>query len=381
MKTDKIVYIFLFCCLFAANAFSFDVRIGIRSGSGLSKIAFRAEVGHYMIFSGASVVAEVSERGLVQVHIDGDYLKLLSGGDMIGTFASLKFKSADSINYFSIAYPSSSARNYPYENALEIYPGNGVLKLINVVELDKYVAGVVESEIGHIKNPELLKVQSSISRTYAIGHLDRHKAEGFNLCDETHCQVYHGKSRFNPNIIPSVLATTGLIVTDQAFQPIQAAFHSNCGGETCNSEDVWSKPVPYLRSIKDTFCTAQPHASWEKKLSLKQWESYLSGKLNQRIDKPCIVPYAESRKVKLDCYPVALKDIRADLNLNSTFFSMSRNGSELTLRGRGFGHGVGMCQEGAIKMAELGYKFNEIIQFYYTGVQIIDVSSWNLIDN
>ena len=117
-----------------------------------------------------------------------------------------------------------------------------------------YIAGVSESESGKKDNIlEYYKVQAIICRTYALKNSGKHIKEGYNLCDQEHCQVYKGRCT-NPEILLAVSKTTGIIIVDRYNQPINAAFHANCGGQTLNSEDVWSKPLDYLKSVPDTFC-------------------------------------------------------------------------------------------------------------------------------
>ena len=122
-----------------------------------------------------------------------------------------------------------------------------------------------------------------ISRTYALANKRRHETEGYHLCDKVHCQVYHHKTE-NPDIIESAYLTSGYVITDADIQLVTAAFHSNCGGYTQNSEDVWSSSRSYLVGKKDTFCLEMPHAHWEKKISSLDWKKYLLKKNSLTIN-------------------------------------------------------------------------------------------------
>ena len=218
-----------------------------------------------------------------------------------------------------------------------------------------------------------------LARTYALAHLYKHQPEGFNLCDQVHCQAFHGKST-QKQILDAVHSTKGEVVVDQDLQLITAAFHSNSGGQTANSEDVWGASTTYLKSVLDTFSLKMPNAYWQKKMPAEEWLSYLKSKHNFPTNKQEAKDLAlhftqEFRKVNLeyDNIKIPLKTIRNDLKLKSTFFSveLSEDGNTITLNGRGFGHGIGRCQEGAINMTKSGFDYKQVLNFYYQRIHII----------
>jgi len=163
---------------------------------------------------------------------------------------------------------------------------------------------------------------------------------------------------------------------------IAAAFHTNSGGQTINSEDVWKIPTSYLKSVVDTFSLSMPYAQWEKKLQKKQWLDYLSKKYKYPINNPEKVKKATNftqneRQVFFTDSTIRLSLIRNDLGLKSTFFSVIDQGDTVLFKGKGYGHGVGISQQGAIRMAQLGYTFKDIIQFYYKDVEILNYEQLN----
>jgi stage II sporulation protein D len=182
------------------------------------------------------------------------------------------------------------------------------------------------------------------------------------------------------NIIKSVFETKNKIVVDENLNLIEAAFHSNSGGQTLNSEDVWGSKLSYLRSVNDSFSLKMPNAKWERKIAKEDWISYLKIKHNYPVDdedakllafnfkQDTRKSFLESNNVK-----VPLKIVRADFQLKSTYFSIIPKGDSLIFKGKGFGHGVGMCQEGAMRMAKLGYTYLDILNFYYQNTQLIDL--------
>jgi stage II sporulation protein D len=185
-----------------------------------------------------------------------------------------------------------------------------------------------------------------------------------------------------PEILRAVDSTKGLVIADNSKHLINAAYFSNCGGYTLNSEDVWSSSLPYLRAVKDTFCLNQLHATWEKHFSQNDWKNYLEKKEAPLVKKDThsekywdTIPIQKRIYLYDKGYLIPLKDMRLELNLHSTYFSIIKTASEVILKGRGNGHRVGFCQEGAIRMAQLGWNYLQMLQFYYQGIQLIDSSA------
>ena len=268
-----------------------------------------------------------------------------------------------------------------YNDGMEVDNIGGYLKIINLVELEHYIAGVVECEAGYGQGLEFYKSQAIICRTYALNNLARHLGDYYELCDAVHCQVYKGASTVK-EIREAVKATEGLVIADSTKRLINAAYYSNCGGYTMNSEDVWGTYVPYLRSVKDTFCLGQPHARWERHFSMEDWTGYLDKKESSLTKHDTFgesywdsIP--EGKRIYLydKGYLIPLKDMRTELNLHSTYFKVEKTASGITLKGKGNGHRVGFCQEGAMRMSQLGYAYSKILNFYYRGIQVLYYSS------
>jgi stage II sporulation protein D len=161
--------------------------------------------------------------------------------------------------------PKQDTRTYQGNLKVRVY--NKQLEISNQIAMPDYLAGVVEAESGPNEVIEYYKNQATICRTYALKNLEKHKKEGFHLCDGVHCQAYKGKSTKNKIIPEAVKETKDLVIVDNQNQLIEALFSANCGGQTNNSEDVWTSALPYLRSITDSFCTDQRQAFWTKKLN------------------------------------------------------------------------------------------------------------------
>lgn len=332
-------------------------------------------------------------KGQMEVVVDGEALLKLQPGDQFDMSTAsgqlcfikgeLQKKSSSRIvirsiipTLFKIQIAGFKATQRLYEGDLLVTKVGSRLQLTNILPLENYVSGVVEAEGGARHTMEYYKVQCIISRTYATANLRRHEAEGFHLCDATHCQVYHGVSRHEPLIKIATQETEDIVIVDQNIDLITAAFHSNCGGHTNNAEDVWSKPLSYCIGKKDTFCLVMPNSNWEKSVEKTQWMGYLNKKKYPLEDSSSAsaVAYFPSEKELYfadSSLKIPNKVIRQDFKLKSAYFSVHQNGDKVTFIGQGFGHGVGLCQEGAIRMASLGYTYKDIIHFYYTDVHLI----------
>jgi stage II sporulation protein D len=167
------------------------------------------------------------------------------------------------------------------EQSVLFTSSNCFIKLDNILSLDNYVAGVVEAEVGSKQPFEYYKVQATICRTYVLAHMRKHEKEGYNMCDKEHCQVFKGKSMANIDITKAVDETSNSVIVDENLNLIVAAFHSNCGGQTISSADIWNKAQSYLQPVRDTFCINSRNAHWEREVSKKNWLKYLNKKFPQ----------------------------------------------------------------------------------------------------
>lgn len=337
---------------------------------------FTAELGRYRVMDGdRNVVLELETGQSVDLEVKDGKIGLYSNGEQKIASYNLILEGTGLKAIFGMeSLASGNAVKRYYDDHLDVSVEKDHLFLINHVDLENYVAGVVQSEVrGISEKTDFYKVQAIISRTYAMCNLHRHTAEGFDLCDDVHCQAY--KSRNNtPIILTATVQSAGEVIVDGKDNLITASFYSNSGGQTANSEDVWNSPVSYLRSVPDTFSLSMKNAFWEKEMPRSEWLSFLQKTYNYDIHDPVMrdsaLHFRQPERKAFFAGGVPLKNIRRDLNLRSTFFSVDLQGSHVVLQGRGYGHGVGLSQEGVVRMMELGYSVEEAIGHYYTGVSI-----------
>lgn len=366
--------------LLAQMAGAHQVRIGLFWGQNITNLILTPTAGRYDLIADGKPIASLDHLvSVLVVHTKDSVIYKVGSGPELRA-ARLVLASGDS-SHFKVRPVSPDLSAKSFHASVEITSVKNSLKLVNVTSLEIYIAGVIESEVGPRAPAEYYKSQAILCRTYALSHLRRHEAEDFNLCDRVHCQVYKSRSVKNPKIIEAARYTRGQVLVDEKLELITAAFHSNCGGQTANSEDVWNKSVSYLKSVKDTFCLREPNARWVKEIPQDKWMNYLS--------EVCSYPTNDSNYRQLVCstepkgrtvllgdkiHSIQTKEVRNDFNLKSAYFGIRQEDLKIKLEGKGYGHGVGLCQEGAMRMARLGYSFSKILHFYYTGVNIVNLT-------
>lgn len=383
-QTRRIVacLVFPLVLLVSSSFFIPAETLQVRVFSHLKVNAVQVSVskGVYRIVADAAIVAEDEGNTVFKIRQLGDSLELKQNETVLGLFRYIKF-AGSSTGELKIKLTHPERRPRIYQNNLSFGISEGFVRVINEAVLDNYIAGVTEAEAGSRSTQEFYKVQAILARTFALAHINKHVAEGYSLCDQVHCQAYYGKPH-DLSIFDAIDVTRGKVVVDDNLNLIIAAFHSNSGGQTANSEDVWGSRTPYLRSIPDSFSLKMPNARWERRMLADDWLSYLKLRHNYPVDvteaRGAALNFTQdSRKVYLEygTVKVPLKNVRTDLQLKSTFFSIRPAGNDsVVFYGRGYGHGLGMCQEGAMAMCKRGYNYMDILNFYYKDIQLIDLT-------
>lgn len=358
------------------------VNIGIQSNRQITSFIFSPQEGKYTIYTENGKLTDIADDDIVQLNYSDGKIIIKSLDQDYGAFKKVRFIGTSWQNSFKIKSEQPSGKITFYEDNLLVNSHNyySYLLLINNIDIDNYVSGVVESEVGKSPPEEYFKLQAIICRTYALKNIDRHQAEGFSLCDKVHCQAYNCKPK-SAIIKNAAIDTRGVVIVDSDINLITATFYSNCGGQTANSEEVWRQSLYYLRSVKDTFCLNENNAIWTKKIPKTDWVNYLTGKHNypkEEISHECSLEYFQNcreQNFEKQNISIPLVEIRNDWKLKSAQFDIIPNGNEIILQGKGFGHGVGLCQEGAMRMAKLGYTYAQILHFYYKDVHMINLEA------
>ena len=267
------------------------------------------------------------------------------------------------------------------------------------LSLEDYVLGVMRAEGTTETEPEALKALAIAIRTYALKNIGRHAKDGYDFCSTTHCQRFVGApaslragrahpARNEMAAIDAVRATEGQALLDDRGQPIDSYFGASCGGETANIGELWGvTPPAYLRGVRDEYCDAGPHATWIDTIkrgdllrALKsdsrtdignRLEQVLISKRDETGRAEWITLEGENRKtVRGWDFKIIVGRVLGWNVLKSSRFEIARSGSNFIFHGSGFGHGLGLCQEGAHVMAARGAGYQKILEKYFPGTRL-----------
>lgn len=279
---------------------------------------------------------------------------------------------------------------------LRVKVGTGQDGAVRVVSMEEYVAGSLLAEVAyHDLGPQaarlMAQVQAIVARTYATASRGRHAKEGFDLCSTTHCQLYRPVAEW-PSALQRLARdaasdTRGRIVV-HAGRPIEALFHSDCGGRTSAADVVWGgPPPPYLLGVFDPFCRLDPPDDWQFRAKADSLRSAFNEDPRTRVggwlDRVDILRIDDAGRVARvaiggERTPIVRgEELRAVLaqrfgarSIRSARFDVHREGSEFVFQGSGFGHGVGLCQRGALAQAREGRPVEAILRHYYPTTSI-----------
>jgi stage II sporulation protein D len=262
-----------------------------------------------------------------------------------------------------------------YSGTIEVWKGEKGLYIINEVPLEEYIKGVVSAEVRESWDLEALKAQAVVARTYALNQMKTaNKDMPYHLTSTVLSQVYKGASP-SRTVAMAVDATKGEILTYEGH-PIIAFYHSTSGGMTEDAGEVFQKSLPYLRPVQ-TNCELSPYYMWEKVIPVAEIEMALGLKDITDIKIDSLTGSGRVKELKiyiekvLDPVIITAVDLRKKLGwerLPSTLITgLTKNSDAFVFEGRGYGHGVGMCQWSALQMAKDGKTYKAILEFFYPG--------------
>lgn len=337
----------------------------------------RSHQGTLAIVSNGKEIVTIGPKDLLYLTVANGKLRIRTIEQALGTFDNLVIRGTTDSSLLTLQPIINGGGEYTYCGSVTFSNNNGVIQSLLDIDFETYLAGVVEAEVGPKQELEMYKVQAIVARTYALTQLEKHQDDGFNLCDGVHCQAFKGLSVV-PNIAQACRETHELVVVDNQQALITATFHANCGGETANSEDVWSGTRSYLRSTLCPYCAGSKSFTWRTSIPLAQWAKYLSDKgVMATVDNVArsYNPTKRKSSLKIGKVSIPTATIRKELGLRSAYFGYQQEGDSLIIKGKGYGHGIGMCQDGASEMARRGMTKEEIIAFYYKDCHIVEVKN------
>ena len=374
---SKLVFLFFVFVITQLSAQVIDVKVF--SNAEIKDVYLKPLNGDYQIHtksgflamfpSGTQLNLRINSSGKIHVSLNGDYLSITD---------SLFLYQNSLEDYLNFSFSKDKFNSRKYQGDFAVFVRNGNIEFINNILLDQYFEGVLASEAGIMLESEYYKVQAIISRTYALNNLLKHVNEGFNLCDDVHCQAYFGRYEGESNqILDGVRNTKGCVLIDSKLDDFPVFYSANCGGQSAETDQIWNTSIPEYISHIDTFCIHTRQAKWEKYLFLKEFLEFLSSKYyldvkNSDVLRHIINFKQESRKTFfLDpSFGIPLRDIRQEFGLKSTYFDLEIIGDKILFKGKGFGHGVGLCQEGAMNMIKSGKTHDQVLKYYFGSAQI-----------
>lgn len=262
-----------------------------------------------------------------------------------------------------------------YTGAIEVWKGQNGLYVINEIPFEDYIKSVVLAEVGANWEMEALKAQAVVSRTYAVYQKNANGNSYYHLTSSVLHQAYKGNSS-DTRIAYAVEKTSGEILTFNN-KPIEAFYHSTAGDRTELPEEVFGKSYPYLKSVEAS-CETSPYWVWERNIPISEIEKSLniSGIKGIKIKSYTATGRTKELEIDIESEQTAtiksteLRKLLGWQKLPSTNFSMVRDGDSIIFEGKGYGHGVGLCQWSALEMAKKGKSYKEILSFFYPGTEI-----------
>ncbi|MEE3329520.1 MAG: SpoIID/LytB domain-containing protein [Myxococcota bacterium] len=281
---------------------------------------------------------------------------------------------------------AAGGRDWQVPGRVRVRNVDGRLLVIALVPLEAYVEGTVGREMPSSWEPEALRAQAIVSRTYALRALREPKDPHYDVEATTASQVYGGEVEVVESVLEAVRATRGQYLT-HGGTPILAAFHSASGGRTAGAEEVWGLELPYLRSLEVEDEEQAPSTYWRAAVSRTTLRLAL-GRLGLDVGPLARVEVTErwsSGRVKRVTITGPhgergfsgrlLREALGPGVVKSTLFELRERGEDIVLVGSGHGHGVGMSQWGAKAMAGRGVDHREILAVFYPGATLESVAT------
>ena len=309
---------------------------------------------------------------------EGGKIKI-NGKEIKNTNIELRLKDLETVKDMKVKIDGKE-----YLGSVRLTVKGNKLTVINIITTEEYLRGVIPKEMLPSFHEEALKAQAVAARTFALMNRKRHSKDGYDLCSTTHCQAYTGTADISDKTDKAIFDTYGEVIQYKG-KMILAPFHSDSGGMTENSLDAWSLDCPYLRAVPEIKKLTSP---WNVKMEIAEFGKKLEaakkgvgdvkfikstpleiGKLTEdrsasgRIKY--IVVYGSNGDAK-----ITGKEMRDIFKLKSTLFEISITNKEVVINGYGWGHGVGMSQNGAEEFANHSYTYDKILAKYYTGTNL-----------
>ena len=367
----KILLLAIFLILLPTSIFAKESynRIDIKVGKSLNSkenLKLKSKTNLNIITSDNQVINSTNNKE-IEVMFDGKNINVKGKNFKLANFPQ---DGAFLISSDSPIYVDKIKRNY--RGSISFRVNNGKLDIINNVQLDDYLRGVLPKEMSPEFPMESLKAQALCSRSFAINNFNKYIKKGYNLDDTTNSQVYYGKDVEEKSTDKAVEATLGEVIKYDG-KIAETIFCASSGGYTVSSSEAWGgNDVPYLISKEDPY-SIHPWNYTLKDSDLKKLN--ISDIIGVNIDTLNSSKRVNNINFNTSKGDVTLKakDFRKKIGntiIKSTLFDIECEDNKVTIKGKGYGHGVGMSQYGAVEMAKKGNNYKDIIGFYFPGTNI-----------
>lgn len=372
-----------------------DLRVALLVEQAAAQIGGQGAVA---VAENGRPVFRIGSGDAVRVVADGRAL-VVEGSVGAGRYQALSFVSLEDARFLTVD-------GRPYRGTIEVLAAASGLSVINLVPAESYLAGVINAEMGR-RGPDeraALEAQAIVSRTYALFNRGKYEREGYDLLAGVADQVYQGVASEDDAGRAAVRATAGMVLTYRD-ELIEAFFHSTCGYATASPEEVlrFGRAKPYLRSVSDEhaggyYCDISPRFRWQVEWEGGELRNILRRTLpsvmgidegavdrieDVRVHRTGVSRRVVELRVRVGSgeIPVFGPDLRTVLrapdgrSLGSTALQLAteRRGGEvgrLVANGAGWGHGIGMCQWGAVGRARAGQSAETIVTTYFPGAKV-----------
>jgi len=369
-----------------------EVRVDLFTRTGVGQVVVTPGTADVEICEGESRKNCLTARpGVTAKCAMGSNSIRCDAGDSTHAFRSVSAH-AESVFRLDVsprASASADAMRGVIVRAAKMRASGARLHAVAIIDIETYVTGVLAGEAATFKSPAALEAMAVVARSWAVASRGRHEADGYDFCSLTHCQF------FRPPLGPEGITvftfaaeeTSGRVLKFRG-KLIDAYYSAHCGGRTASAASVWpDRAAPYLVSVSDPYCAKDKRRSWNQTVSWADITQVVKEALIPDLRgtvRELIVDQKDdsgrARKLRLVTDQVEFVDANAfryALNrrlgwntLKSNLYDIRPGSGGLIFRGRGLGHGVGLCQTGAEQLGQMGTGFDRILAHYFPGTSV-----------
>ena len=357
-----------FTFVFPLHAFDVDELLdddGLSNGfTHFLRIGIKVDISSFSLEGDAQIF---NKKEKVLSSVQGRFrISAESGGIRVGN----KVFKEDMIKFSSELIPLK-VEGRMFRGEIEVYLKNSKLIVVNKLDIEDYVKGVINKEAIPSWPVEAKKTQAVLARTFAVYQkMFNPRSTYFDLAPTVLDQVYDGLGKEDVSSVEAVDATRGEVIT-LGSNPAKIYFHSTCGGTVSSSAEIWKKDEPHLQELHCPYCSKSSLYRWTrkiktadiaKKLGVKSAKSIKTVRGKTRVDSVVV----DGKKIPVNKF----RELVGFSVIWSNDFTVSKSGDTFVFNGKGAGHGVGVCQWGMAGMAKLGKNHYEILKFYLKGIEI-----------